>query len=289
MAVRVSPPAARRRAVAVLALFLACGAGAARADEVQVAVASNFAAPMQRIAADFRRDTGHVALLAFGASGRFHAQVRNGAPFEVLLSADEEIPRRLEAEGLAVAGSRYTYAVGRLVLWSARPGYVDPAGAVLRQGAFARLAIANPKTAPYGAAAVQALRALGLYDALAPRFVQGENVAQAHQFVASGNAELGFVALAQVMQDGAVAAGSAWQVPASLHAPIRQDAVLLARGRDRPAALALLAYLRGDGARAVMRGHGYVDGDRPALPAARPAPAAPAAVPLPAAAHAAVP
>lgn len=270
MAVRTAfPVAARRRAVAGVLLLVVGAAGAARADEVQVAVAANFAAPMRRIAAGFARATGHVALLSYGASGRFYAQIRNGAPFEVLLSADDETPRRLEAEGAAVAGSRFTYAIGRLVLWSARPGLVDGAGAVLRQGGFARLSIANPKTAPYGAAAVETLRALGLHDVLAGRIVQGENVAQAHQFVASGNAELGFVALAQVMQGGAVAVGSAWLVPQSLHAPIRQDAVLLERGRGRPAAIALLAYLRGDAARAVMRDFGYGhDGDGVAPPGA---------------------
>ena len=248
----------RRRVPRALAAALAAAvAGAASADEVQVAVASNFAAPMQRIAAGFERGSGHVLRLSFGATGRFEAQIGNGAPFEVLLAADEATPKRLAAGGAALAGTQFTYAVGRLVLWSARPGFVDGAGAVLRTGRFEHLAIANPQTAPYGAAAVQTLRALGLHDALAPRLVQGENIAQAHQFVASGNAELGFVALSQVFRDGVFTAGSAWRVPASLHAPIRQDAVLLAAGRDRPAALALLRYLQGDAARDIVRSYGY--------------------------------
>lgn len=239
-------------------LVLVCGLmSAARADEVQVAVAANFTAPMQRIAADFERDTGHKARLAFGATGRFYAQIKNGAPFEVLFAADDETPARLEHEGAAVSGSRYSYAIGRLVLWSAKAGVVDESGAVLKQGRFEHLAIANPKTAPYGAAALEALQKLRLLDTLAPKFVQGENIAQTHQFVASGNAELGFVALSQVMKDGRIAEGSAWVVPAALHAPIRQDAVLLNAGRGKPAAQALLAYLKGDKARAMIRSFGY--------------------------------
>jgi len=243
-----------------LAALVSIGAlfhGVAFADEVSVAVAANFGAPMQRIAADFARDTGHRAVLSVGATGKFHAQIGNGAPFELLLAADDETPARLAAEGLAVAGSRFTYAIGRLVLWSARPNFVDDQGAVLRLGRFEHLAIANPKTAPYGAAAIEVLAGLGLLDALRTKFVQGENIAQTQQFVASGNAELGFVALSQVWRDGAPVAGSAWIVPAALHAPIRQDAVLLRPGRDKPAAQALLAYLRGAKARAVIAGFGY--------------------------------
>ena len=229
----------------------------AMADEVQVAVAANFTLPMQRIAADFERDTGHKALMSFGATGRFYAQIKNGAPFELLLSADDETPIRLASEGAAVADSRFTYAIGRLVLWSAQAGVVDAQGAVLKAGSFRHLAIANPKTAPYGAAAVEVLTGLGLLDAVGPKLVQGENIAQAQQFVASGNAELGFVALSQVWRDGKLRSGSAWLVPTTLHTPIRQDAVLLNLGRDKPAALALLRYLQSDKARAVIRSFGY--------------------------------
>ena len=232
-------------------------ASAAHAGEVQVAVAANFTAPAQRIAAEFERDTGHRALLSFGASGRFYAQIKNGAPFAVFLSADEATPLRLEAEGAAVPGSRFTYAIGRLALWSAQPGRVDTEGAVLQRGNFAHLAIANPKTAPYGAAAVEVLAALGVLEGLKPKLVQGENIAQAQQFVASGNAELGFVALSQVWRDGKLSEGSVWVVPTRLHAPIRQDAVLLLAGRDKPAAQALLSYLKGDKARALIRSFGY--------------------------------
>ena len=228
-----------------------------RADEVQVAVAANFTAPMQQIATLFEKDSGHKAVLAFGATGKFYAQIVNGAPFEILLAADDETPARLEKEGLGVAGSRYTYALGKLVLWSADANRVDNAGAVLKSGDFRHLAIANPKAAPYGAAATEALGKLGVLADVQPRIVQGENISQAHQFVVSGNAELGFVALSQVYKDGKLGSGSMWLVPADLYAPILQDAVLLAKGRDKPAAAALLAYLKGDKARAVIRAYGY--------------------------------
>jgi molybdate transport system substrate-binding protein len=227
------------------------------AAEVQVAVAANFTAPMQLIAADFEKATGHKAQLSFGATGKFYAQIKNGAPFDVLLAADDETPARLEKEGAAVAGSRFTYAIGQLALWSVKPGYVDDKGEVLKQGTFAHLAIANPKLAPYGAAAVETLNKLGLLAALQPRFVQGENIAQTFQFVSTGNAELGFVALSQVYADGKLKSGSAWVVPAGLHNPIRQDAVVLARGKDNPAALALMNYLKTKKAQAIIRAYGY--------------------------------
>ncbi len=242
------------RSVFLLIAFLASAASAA---EVQVAVAANFTAPMQAIAAAFEKDTGHKARLAFGSTGKFYAQIRNGAPFEVLLAADDETPARLEREIMAVAGTRYTYAVGRLALWSAREDMVDGKGEVLRKGGYRHVAIANPKLAPYGAAAIEVLKKLGLLEAVQPKFVQGENIAQTWQFVASGNAELGFVALSQVMKDGKLASGSAWIVPASLHAPIRQDAVILASGKGNAAASALLAYLQGEKAKGIIRSYGY--------------------------------
>jgi len=231
--------------------------GTAHAGEVQVAVAANFAGPMEKLAAQFQKDTGHKAVVASGATGKFYAQIRNGAPFEVLLSADDETPARLEAEGQVVAKSRFTYAVGRLVLWSAKASYVDAGGAVLKTGDFTHLAIANPKTAPYGAAATAVIDKLGLTARLQPRLVQGENIAQAFQFASTGNAELGFVAQAQVWRDGKFTAGSGWIVPATMHAPIRQDAALLTRGAKNPAAQALLDYLRTDKAKALIRAYGY--------------------------------
>ncbi|MEW6118909.1 MAG: molybdate ABC transporter substrate-binding protein [Pseudomonadota bacterium] len=231
--------------------------GPVYAADVQVAVAANFTAPMQKIAADFEQATGHRARLAFGATGKFYAQIKNGAPFEVLLAADDDTPARLEKEGLAVAGSRFTYSIGQLALWSARPGYVDGKGEVLKQGAFDHLALANPRLAPYGGAAVETMNKLGVLSALQPKFVQGENIAQTFQFVSTGNAELGFVALSQVVEDGKLKRGSAWVVPAGLHAPIRQDAVILVRGKANPAALALMKYLKEDRARAIIRAYGY--------------------------------
>lgn len=238
----------------LIAGFLAASAHAA---DVSVAVAANFTAPMQKIAGAFEQDTGHQAILAFGSTGKFYAQIKNGAPFQVLLSADDETPARLEREGLGVSGTRFTYAIGKLVLWSRQPGLVDDKGEVLRTGKFERIALADPKLAPYGAAAVEVLNGLGLMSALAPKFVQGENIAQAYQFVATGNAELGFVAMSQVFAEGKLTQGSAWLVPASLHAPIRQDAVVLSPGKDNAAAAALMAYLRNDKARAIIRSFGY--------------------------------
>jgi molybdate transport system substrate-binding protein len=245
-----------QRFLSLALIAMACAAGA-HAGEVQVAVAANFTAPMHAIAAQFERDTGHRARLAFGSTGKFYAQIRNGAPFEVLLAADDETPARLEKEGQAAPGTRFTYAIGKLVLWSARAGYVDAKGEVLRTGDFRHLAIANPKTAPYGAAAVTVLKKLNLFDAVQARLVQGENIAQAHQFISTGNAQLGFVALSQVARDGRIASGSGWIVPASLHEPIRQDALVLARGRGNPAAQALADYLKSAKARAIIQSFGY--------------------------------
>jgi molybdate transport system substrate-binding protein len=239
------------------ALTLVAAAAVASAEEVVVAVAANFTAPMKQIAAAFERDTGHKVTASFGSTGNLYAQIRNGAPFEAFLAADLKTPTKLEKEGLAVAGSRFTYAVGQLVLWSPKPGLVDDKGAVLQRGHFQRLAIANPKLAPYGEAAVQTLRALGLEHRLRPKLVMGESIAQAYQFVASGNVELGFVALSQVMHDGKMAKGSAWMVPAKLHRPIRQDAVILTKGKPDPAVAELMEFLRGEEARAIIHAFGY--------------------------------
>lgn len=251
------------RLLASLALFAASfstpfGMSAARADDIQVAVAANFAEPMKRIAAGFEKSSGHKLLSSLGATGRFHAQIKSGAPFQVLLAADEETPARLEKEGRAVAGTRFTYAVGKLVLWSPREAMVDAKGEVLKRGGFDHVALANPRLAPYGAAAVETMKALGVHDSLATKVVQGENIAQTFQFISTGNALLGFVALSQLVgDDGQRKAGSMWIVPESLHAPIRQDAVLLDKGRDSAAARALLAYLKGPEARRIILAYGY--------------------------------
>ncbi|PTD97739.1 molybdate ABC transporter substrate-binding protein [Pseudothauera lacus] len=229
----------------------------AQAAEVQVAVAANFTAPMQKIAAEFEKASGHRVLLSYGATGKFYAQIINGAPFEVFLAADDRTPARLESEGRIVPGSRFTYAIGKLVLWSAREGYVDPQGEILRRGGFRHVAIASPKTAPYGAAAIEALTRLGLLDAVQPKFVTGENISQTYQFIFTGNAELGFVALSQVMEEGRVTGGSAWLVPTDLYPEIRQDAVILSRGARNPVAVELVEFLKGEKARAIIRAYGY--------------------------------
>lgn len=241
---------------AVLTVFLSLS-GLVLADEVQVAVAANFTAPMQRIAIEFHKDTGHSAQLSFGATGKFYAQISNGAPFEVLLAADTQTPARLITEGKAVAGSLMTYAIGKLVLWSPRPGLVDEKGSVLTNPAVAHIAYCNPKLAPYGEAAVEAMKSLGVYDAVQPKLVQGENISQAYQFVASGNAEVGFVALSQVFKNGKIAEGSGWILPSNLYSQIRQDAVILANGRDHPAAEALMRYLKSEKSRAIIESFGY--------------------------------
>jgi len=229
----------------------------ARADVVQVAVAANFTAPARALAEVFARTTGHEAKLSFGATGAFYTQIKNGAPFDVLLAADNERPARLEKEGDTVPGSRFTYATGQLVLWSAKPGLVDDEGAVLKHGQFGKIAIANPKNAPYGAAAVEAMEKLGLAATLQPKLVTGESIGQTFNFIATGNAELGFVALAQVLEGGKLKSGSMWVVPAQYHAPIIQDAVILNRAASNPAAKAWMELLKTPQSKALIRSYGY--------------------------------
>jgi len=229
----------------------------ALAEQVQVAVAANFTAPLQAIAAEFEKDTGHSVVASFGATGQLYAQIQHGAPFEVLLSADESTPARLDSEGLGVSGSRFTYAVGSLVLWSAMPGYLDGSDAALKANQYRHLAIADPKTAPYGLAATQVLAKLGLTEAVQGKLVTGQSIAKALHFIATGNAELGFVALSQVYQDGQLSSGSAWIVPAELHSPIKQDALILKQGEHNPAAAAFTAYLKGEKAAAIIKSYGY--------------------------------
>lgn len=238
--------------------ILFCAPQGVGAAEVQVAVTANFTAPMQKIAAEFEKDTGHKAALAFGTVGKFFAQMKAGAPFEVLVSADRETPDALVKEGLAVGEARFTYAVGKLALWSATPDAVDGKGEILRTGSFRHLALANPKLAVYGAAGQAAMKKLGVWDAIEPKLVTGENIAQAYQFVASGNAELGFVAYSQIIgPDGKVAKGSVWMVPSDLYPQLAQDVILLAPGKDSAAAKALVDYLRSAKARAVILSYGY--------------------------------
>lgn len=228
-----------------------------QAEQVQVAVAANFTEPMRKIAEQFEKDTGNQAVLTFGATGKFYTQITEGAPFEVFLCADDTTPAKLESEKAGVHGSRFTYAIGKLVLWSAMPGYVDAKGEVLKKGDFKHLSIANPKAAPYGAAAMQTLDKLGLTRQVESKIVTGESISQAYQFVATGNAELGFVALSQVTENGKLVSGSVWRVPDDLYKPIRQDAQILTKGTHNPAAKALIDYLKSPKATAIIRSYGY--------------------------------
>ncbi len=243
--------------LSVLCLLLAFSLES-QATTVLVAVASNFTKPMTEIAEAFEKATGHSANLAFGSSGKFVSQLENGGPFEVFLAADTSNPVKLEKSGLAVDGSRFTYAIGKLVLWSSQANYVDAQGQVLKAGKFEHLALADPKLAPYGAAAVEVMRNLNVLDKLQLLFVLGENIAQTYQFISTGNAELGFIALSQVIgKDGKITEGSGWIVPNNLHKPILQDAILLKKGAENPAASALLSFLKSLEAQAIIRKYGY--------------------------------
>ena len=224
---------------------------------VLVAVAANFSKPMTEIVSQFEKATGHSAKLSFGSSGKFVSQLENGGPFEVLLSADEKGPEKLEQAGLTVPNTRFVYALGKLVLWSATPNFVDDEGKILMTSNFKHLALADPKVAPYGAAAIDVLKKLKLFERLQPLLVQGENIAQTYQFISTANAELGFLALSQVIENGKIVGGSSWIIPDNLHAPIRQGAVLMKIGAENPAARALIDYLKSIPALAIIKKYGY--------------------------------
>lgn len=244
------------KSLVTLCLFLALSLPV-QAETTLVAVASNFTKPMTEIADAFEKATGHSANLAFGSSGKFVSQIENGGPFEVFLSADTSHPAELEKSGLVVAGSQFTYAVGKLVLWSATPELVDNQGQILSKGGFKHLALADPKLAPYGAATMEVMKNLNVLDKFQSLFVQGENIAQTYQFISTGNAELGFVAFSQVIDNGRIANGSGWIVPNNLYKPILQDAILLKKGAENPAAPALLKFLKSPEAQAIIRKYGY--------------------------------
>jgi molybdate transport system substrate-binding protein len=227
------------------------------AADLHLAVAANFTAPMEQLKPLFEKASGHKLIISYGTVGKFYAQIKNGAPFELLISADDETPIRLEKDGLALPETRFTYAIGKLMLWSTKPGLVDAKGEVLKQADFKRLAIANPKLAVYGAAGVEVMKKLGVYEQLQPKLVFGENITQTYQFIATANADLGFVALSQIYKNGSYAAGSHWQVPSNLYLRIRQDAVLLTKGRDNPAGKALLAFLKTQETKKIIRSYGY--------------------------------
>jgi len=224
------------------------------AEDIRVAAASNIAVPMQSIAAAFESNTSHKVLLSFGSTGKHYAQIRHGAPFDLFFAADENSPERLASEGLAVPDTLYTYAVGHLVLWSRDKSIVDSEGSILAEGAFERLAMANPKHAPYGRAAREVLESLGTWDALQKQIVRGENVTQAFQFVATGNAEIGLVAYSQIIRPGQEISGSWWLVPDSMYNPIRQQAVLI---HDKPAARRFLEFVAEPEPQRILVDFGY--------------------------------
>ena len=241
----------------VITLALLVFGQASWSATVLVAVAANFSKPMTEIVSQFEKATGHSAKLSFGSSGKFVSQLENGGPFEVLLSADEKGPEKLEQAGLTVPNSRFVYALGKLVLWSATPNFVDDKGKILMTSNFKHLALADPKVAPYGAAAIDVLKKMKLLEKLQPLFVQGENIAQTYQFISTANAELGFLALSQVIKNGKIVGGSSWIIPDNLHAPIRQGAVLMKKGAENPAARALIDYLKSIPALAIIDKYGY--------------------------------
>ena len=243
-----------RMATAMIALATV---GVSNAAEAQVAVAANFAEPIKAIAAVLEKTTGHTIQVTLGSTGKLYAQIKNGAPFDVLLAANTQTPEALEKDRLAQPGSRFTYATGKLVLWSADSTRVDAKGEVLTSGNFRKVAIASPKVAPYGAAAVQMIDRLGLSARLTPKLVQGESIGQTFNFVYTGNAELGFVALSQVLDGGKLKSGSMWLIPQNLYDPIRQDAVLLQRAASNPAAQALVQVLKSPNIKDLIRSYGY--------------------------------
>lgn len=229
----------------------------AHAEIAQVAVAANFAEPLKAVAAVLEKTTGHQLKITVGATGKLYAQIRNGAPFDVLLAANTQTPAALEKDGWTQAGSRFTYATGKLVLWSADVTTVDARGDVLKNGHFRKLAYAAPKVAPYGTAAMQVMDHLGLHAALGPKLVQGESIGQTFSFVYTGNAELGFVALSQVLEGGKLKSGSVWIIPQTLYDPIQQDAVILKRAAGNPAAQALITLLKSPNIKDLIRSYGY--------------------------------
>lgn len=241
--------------IVLFLIFLLPGVEESFASEITLAVASNFASPVKKLIPIFEQQTGHRVRLVLGSSGRIYAQIIHGAPFDVFLSADSAKPAALDDRGLIVTGSRVAYAIGTLALWSPRQGFVTTNGDVLKDGNFNRLALANPKLAPYGVAARETLMALGLYQTLSAKFVQGENIAQTFQFIATGNAALGFIARSQIPDGGR---GSVWLIPDQLHSPLRQDAVLLKRAGHNSAARDFMTFLRSEPARKIISAHRYM-------------------------------
>jgi molybdate transport system substrate-binding protein len=240
-----------------VALLFSIFAGSVNAGEVNAAVAANFTAPAQQIAAMFVKETGNNVKLSFGSTGKFYSQIKEGAPFDVLLAADEKTPKLMEQENLAVTNSRFVYAIGKLVLWSAKAGYVDDKGAVLSNASYNKLSYADPKLAPYGLAAQETLQKMNLWDKVQSKLVTGDSITQTYQFAATGNAELAFIALSQITKDGKVTDGSLWIVPSDLYSPIKQAAVQLSAAKDKTTAQSFLSYLKSEKALTIIRSFGY--------------------------------
>ena len=246
-----------KKATLLILPLLFCPCLSATAETITIAVASNFIVTMDTLVNEFEAESGHEVQVSYGSSGRIYAQIINGAPFDMFFSADQEKPELLEENGQAVRGSRFSYAIGTLVLWSKNSSLNLNQGEILRQGNFNKLSMANPRLAPYGVAAVQVLAYLGVEDATRDKWVLGENIAQAYQFVETGNADLGFVALSQVMVSGSLKAGSVWFIPTEQYSPIRQDVVLLTRGQNKQAAVEFLDFLQSSQARSIIEDYGY--------------------------------
>lgn len=244
----------KRLTTLVLSYFLI---SSAHADDIYLAVATNFTAAMKEIVTKFEQSHEHKVITSFGSSGKIYAQIKHGAPFQLFFSADQTKPEILEQEGFTVSGSRFTYAIGALALWSFKPNFVGNDFSRLQTNSFNKLALANPKLAPYGVAALEVLDALKLKQFTEAKWVQGENIAQTYQFVATGNADLGFVALSQIMDKGHIQAGSSFIIPRQLYSPIRQDAVLLKRAKTSAGAKALHDYLKSAEAKNIIHAFGY--------------------------------
>jgi molybdenum ABC transporter, periplasmic molybdate-binding protein len=244
--------------LAVLTLWLPLSTSA---ETIKIAVAANFTSTMNELVAEFEKSSGHKVDLSSASTGKIYAQIVNGAPYQAFFAADQTTPEKLESAGKAVPGSRFTYAIGALALWSAKPNFIDEQLQVLKTGQFNKIALANPKLAPYGAAAVEALEKLDLVTATQAKWVQGENIAQTYQFVFTGNADLGFVALSQIMQNGKLMSGSYWQIPTNLHTPILQDAQILLPGKNSFATQQFMEFIQSDLAKAIIQFHGYQTAD----------------------------
>lgn len=246
------------QSLAFVSVMLLAGSSGTLADEVHVAVAANFTGPIKDLAPLYEKATGDKLVLSFGSTGAFYAQIKNGAPFEVLLAADDETPKKAVKEGFGIAGTEFTYAVGKLVLWSSDENLVKSDPTVIATDAIKHVALANPKLAPYGLAAHEALKSLGLEAAVQPKIVEGDNIGKTFQFVKTGNAEVGFIALSQCWKNGRFTSGSGWIVPQTLYGRIDQDAVLLKKGEGKEGAVRFLRYLKdSEEAARIREAYGY--------------------------------